>query len=135
MISGRCEFVNNMKILIPITFILAFAGFNAAQTVAPTVAPNECPPSFAVCLSRDESIKVNQKLDKLELLQTENTNLKENIIPGFKDELNKLRIEFAASSGELTATKAENIRLNARLDYFIQNQKSRKKCFLLCAIF
>lgn len=121
--------VIDMKKQILLTFLTLIFAFTAN---AQTTAPNDCPIN-SVCFSRDEAVRINEKLDEAENLKLQLLD-KNQAIDDLRGELNRLRVEIGTYSGELTATKAELIRSNARLDFLIQHPPKKCKFSILCIV-
>ena len=105
-----------MKWLLPVVCLIAFALTAAAQS--------DCPPD-KVCLSREAALKAIADADRMKALEAE-IKVKDQAILDIKDELNKMRMEFARVSGEATALKTNAVRDAAIIELLLK--QTRKKC-------
>ncbi len=91
-----------------------------------TYAQDACQfPSGCVTVSRDVALKALADSDRVKALETE-LKVKDEAISGFRDELNRMRIEFARTSGEATALKTNAVRDAEIIQILLQNVKKRK---------
>jgi hypothetical protein len=114
--------MRTFKLLFTILFIsLVFVvGANA----------QECPQD-KVCISREAAIKAVENADKVIALEAD-IKAKETAIAQFRDELNKIRIEFASVSGENTALKQYAVSDRAIIDLLLKSVKKKCMPFSVC---
>ena len=114
-----------MKQLIFIVFVLfaCFAATSYGQTT-------ECPVD-RVCITRDAAIKALADADKVKAYEAE-IKVKDQAIADMRSELNKMRIEFAAASGELTAVKQNAVSDRAITDLLLKSVKKKCMPFSVC---
>jgi hypothetical protein len=104
-----------MKRLLLIALIL-FGGVVAS-------AQADCP-ADRVCITRDAALKALADADRVKALEDE-VKVKDEAIAGFRDALNKMRIEFAEKSGENTALKQNAVSDRAIIELLLKNTKKR----------
>ena len=107
-----------------IAIVLWLAHIGAAQT-------DPCPvmPSGYLCLPRAVAVKALEDADARAALEKQ-VKAQDDAIAGYKDELEKIRIEFARVSGELTATKQTQVRDAAIIEMLLQNVKKKRNAFI-----
>ena len=108
-----------MRKLLLFTFLMLAVGLTV------TNAQTECP-ADKVCLSPEAARAAIVAGDTVKAQQIE-LAAKEKAIADMRDELNKMRIEFARTSGELTATKQNAVSDRAIIELLLKSTK--KKCF------
>ncbi len=91
-----------------------------------TYAQDACQfPSGCVTVSRDVALKALADSDRVKALETE-LKVKDEAISGFRDELNRMRIEFARTSGEATALKTNAVRDAAIIELLLKFARPKK---------
>jgi len=86
----------------------------------------ECPhPSGCVTVSRDVALKALADSDTVKA-QANEIAVKDTAIEDMRKELNKMRIEFAEKSGELTALKQNAVSDRAIIDILLKNVRPKK---------
>jgi Na+-transporting methylmalonyl-CoA/oxaloacetate decarboxylase gamma subunit len=108
---------------ILIFFVVCLGAF------ASSVHAQECP-ADKVCISREAALKALADADRVKALEAE-IKVKDAAIESFRDELNKLRIEFARVSGEATALRTNDVRDAAIIELLLKY--ARKKSIGLIA--
>ncbi len=87
-------------------------------------AQTDCPPD-RVCITRDAALKAIADADRVKALEAEIV-VKDQAFADQKDLLNKMRIEFAEKSGELTALKQNDVSNRAIIDILLKNVRPKK---------
>lgn len=107
--------------IFPVLLLLVLGGtFHiGAQT-----APVECP-ADKVCISRDAALKALADADKVKADEVAIAGYKQ-AIDDLKTELNRMRVEFAEKSGELTALKQNAVSDRAIIDLLLKNVRPKK---------
>lgn len=113
--------------------ILGFGGLLVVTLLfrCPSIAAQtDCPPNF-VCLSREAALKALADADRVKALEAE-IKVKDTAFDALRDELNKIRIEFARVSGEATGLRTAAARDTAIIELLLK--QTRKKClpFTIC---
>lgn len=112
-----------MKKLFLLSIILFASSLAYSQT--------ECPVD-KVCISPAAARQALVDSDTVKAQAVELT-AKDKAISDLRDELDKMRIEFARTSGELTATKQNAVSDRAIIELLLKSTK--KKCFPLSVCF
>lgn len=110
-----------MKKLIFLTIYLTLL-----LTISLSVRGQEACPTDKVCISPAAARQALVDSDTVAAQKIE-LEAKEKAIADMRDELNKMRIEFARTSGELTATKQNAVSDRAIIELLLKSAK--KKCF------
>lgn len=105
--------------LVFITIFLACVG-----CISISAQTSDCP-ADKVCISPTAARKALADADKVIALETESA-AKDKAIADMRDELNKLRIEFAERSGENTALKQNAVSDRAIIDLLLKNVRPKK---------
>lgn len=116
-----------MKYAVGLCVFLVALGAFASSAQGQT----ECP-ADKVCISREAALKALADADRVKALESE-ILVKDKAIEDFRDELNKMRIEFARVSGEATALKSNAVRDAALIELLLKYTK--KKCLPLSICF
>lgn len=103
--------------------LILIAGFIIAASVGVCGQP-DCPPTL-VCISREAALKALADADRVKALEAE-IKVKDDAVASFRDELNKMRIEFARVSGEATALKTNAIRDAAIIELLLKYARPKK---------
>jgi hypothetical protein len=101
-------------------FLLLLCGtFHVAgQTV-------ECPSPHKVCITREAALKALADADEV-VAQKAELVVKDQAIADLKELLNKMRIEYAETKGELTAVKQNAVSDRAIIDILLKNVRPKK---------
>lgn len=110
-------------ILAVFVLFICFAGTSFSQTV-------ECPVD-KVCISRDAALKALADSDRVKALEAE-IKAKDGAFDAQKVLLNEMRIQFATTSGELTAIKQNAVSDRAIIDLLLKSVKKRCLPFSVC---
>lgn len=100
-----------------LAFLILLCGITAS-------AQSECPQD-KVCISREAAIKALADADRVKADEIAITGYKQ-AIDDLKAEVNKMRVEFAAVSGENTALKQNAVSDRAIIDILIKNARPKK---------
>jgi len=121
MNSVQKLFLKTVLILITLVILIGRA---QAQT-------DPCPPMPAgyICVPRAVGVKALEDADARAALEKQ-VKAQDDAIVGYKDELEKMRIEFARVSGELTATKQTQVRDAAIIEMLLQNVKKKRNALI-----
>ena len=106
-----------ISILLCVLCVLCGESSVAAQA-------SDCP-ADKVCLSRDAALKALADADKVTAYEAE-IKVKDQAIDDLKELLNKMRIEFAAISGEATALRQNAVSDRAIIDILLKNVRPKK---------
>lgn len=107
-----------MNKAILIFFLVVLGAF------ASSVHGQTCPADM-VCISREAALKALADADRVKALEAEIV-VKDKAIEDFRDELNKMRIEFARVSGESTALKTNAVRDAAIIELLLKYARPKK---------
>jgi hypothetical protein len=100
--------------------------FVAVAPSASSQAVTDCPhTSGCIVISRDAALKALADADRVKALETE-VKVKDEAIASFRDELNKMRVEFARVSGEATALKTNAVRDAAIIELLLKYARPKK---------
>lgn len=109
--------------LLTILFCLLWLTLLASNATA-----QECPPDM-VCISREAAQKALEAGDKAKALEAE-LKANQEAYTKLKDTLNEMRVEFARTSGELTAIKQQAVRDAAIIEMLLQQTKKKRNAFI-----
>jgi len=91
-----------------------------------SINAQECPhPSGCVTVSRDVALKALADSDTVKA-QANELAVKDTAIEDMRKELNRMRIEFAEKSGELTALRQNAVSDRAIIDILLKNVRPKK---------
>lgn len=110
-----------------ISFLLAVF---LTLTPALVYSQDVCPPD-KVCITREAAIKALADADKVIALEAEG-KAKDEAIGGLRKELNDMRIEFAATRGELSGIKQNAVQDRAIIDLLLKSAKKKCMPFSIC---
>jgi hypothetical protein len=105
----------SLLVALVLTGILSFTA--AGQSLP-------CPPD-AVCITRDAALKALADADRVKALEAE-LKVKDDAYAAQKDELNRVRVEFANVSGELSGLKQNAVQDRAIIEILIKNARPKK---------
>jgi peptidoglycan hydrolase CwlO-like protein len=105
-------------ILFSLFFLIVLLGAFASSV------QGQCP-ADKVCISRETALKALADADRVKALESE-IQVKDKAIEDFRDELNKMRIEFARVSGEATALKTNAVRDAAIIELLLKYARPKK---------
>jgi hypothetical protein len=109
----------NILRLLLILFVALLIG-------AVTANAQECPsPNGCVTITREAALKAIQDGDTVKAQATE-LAVKDKAIADLKDELNKMRVEFATASGENTALKQNAVSDRAIIELLLKSTRPKK---------
>lgn len=110
-----------LKVVLGLIVLVLLIGQAQAQDA------NPCPqmPSGYLCLPRAVAVKALEDADVRKALEAQ-VKAQDDAIAGYKDELEKIRIEFARASGELTALKQNAVSDRAIIEILIKYARPKK---------
>lgn len=113
-----------LKMILVLITLVILIGRAQAQT-------DPCPPmpSGYLCLPRAVAVKALEDAEVRKALEAQ-VKAQDDAIAGYKDELEKIRIEFARASGELTALKQNAVSDRAIIQLLLQNVKKKRNAFI-----
>ena len=106
-------------VLVLITLVILIGRAQAQTDPCPTM------PSGYLCLPRAVALKALEDADARKALEAQ-VKTQDDAIAGYKDELEKIRIEFARASGELTALKQNAVSDRAIIEILIKYARPKK---------
>ena len=112
-------------------FLLLF-GFILFLSLSASAQTDCLHPSGCVLISREAALKALADADRVQTLEAVE-KAKDQAVSDLRDELNKMRIEFARTSGELTALKQNAVCDRAIIELMLK--MVRKKCMPLSICF
>jgi len=116
-----------MKRLIFLTLLITGLGCSVmAQTPEPTPCVENC-----VTISRDAAIKAVETSRERDALKIQLATEKQ-AFDALRNELNEMRIKFAAVSGELSGIKQNAVQDRAIIDLLLKNTKRKCLPFSIC---
>lgn len=108
----------------PVIFIALCLAVACGARGVQAQSATECPPD-KVCISREAALKALADADRVKALEAE-MKVKDAAIDSFKDELNKMRIEFARVSGEATGLRTQAARDAAVIELLLKYARPKK---------
>lgn len=109
--------------------VIAIVGLFAAMSLQ---AQTDCPsPRGCSLVTREVMEKALADADKVKAQEAE-IKVKDAAIESFRDELNKMRIEFARVSGEATGLKTNAVRDAAIIELLLKYTKKKCLPFSVC---
>lgn len=103
-------------------FISALLLFGAIAVNAQTDCPH---PSGCVTISREAALKALADSERVKALEAE-IKVKDDAIDSFREELNKIRVEFARVSGEATGLRTNAVRDAAIIELLLKYSRPKK---------
>lgn len=114
-------FVKTIFILIALVLLIG----QAQSQTDPPVDPCPPMPPGMICLPRAVAVKALEDADVRKALEAQ-VKAQDAAIAGYKDELEKMRIEFARASGENTALKQNAVSDRAIIQILVQYARPKK---------
>lgn len=86
----------------------------------------DCPsPQGCVTITREAALKAIADADRVTALESE-MKVKDQAYDDLKAELNRIRVEFAAASGEISGLKQNAVQDRAIIEILIKNARPKK---------